>query len=78
MINRAKLIKAHAIAEKVTLDHMDKMYLKSIVATILDAMKVKGVDYKLKKRLEDSYHYLTKVLIHAGDKPFQTGNSNEL
>lgn len=77
MINRAKLIIAHSIAEKMTLDHTDKMYLKNIVQTIIDAMKIKGVDYKLKKRLEDSYHYLSKVLVGAGDKPFQLGQGNQ-
>jgi hypothetical protein len=69
MSRAKKIIESFTVDEKVTLDHLDKMYVKGILTTIIDALKIKGIDYKLKKKLEDAYNFLSKVLISNNDKP---------
>jgi hypothetical protein len=76
-MSKSKIIIATFLAEKLTMDHMDKMYIKGVISSLIDAMKIKGIDYKMKKRLEDSYHYLTKAIILAGDKPNNSVGSSE-
>lgn len=76
-MTRSKMIIAHFIAEKISMDNQDKLYVKGIITNIIDALKIKGIDYKLKKRLEDSYNFLSKALIVAGDKPANTWNSGK-
>jgi hypothetical protein len=69
MSRAKKIIESFTTDEKVSLDHLDKMYIKGIITTILDALKIKGIDYKLKKRLEDAYSFLSKALILNNDRP---------
>lgn len=69
-MSRAKnIIESFTLDEKVTLDNLDKMYIKGILTTIIDALKIKGIDYKLKKKLEDAYNFLSKTLILNNEKP---------